>query len=406
MQRVNTDWEDTNRAIFANKPHMTVSLDKEDVTAVMFGGDEIISFNTKKSGDLLSSILTQDSITFTVRDTNSRMVFDEEYGDAFYGTEVTLYESFENYSGSRYSIYGGKYYVTAVDKKRKTEYEFSAASILAFMTQKCPATATETGLWIARFVISTANASEQVPSSTITGIFDEDALSAVKFRILESDDYSLAEVLQLVANACGCILFVDRYGRINIVKRGTMTEHYILSGKVCYTTPQVKFSERIGDTTLISNHGGDIASTDYSGYTVGGRQIITNPIINDNNTLDICVSMFNKLSAQRKSVSASCRFDPALDLFDIIVVPHGETVEIGCVTDIDATYNGAWKGTIQTTIIPDAEYDLRIKDLEMLTIEQIEHLRIEQLHPNTISDITGDYIATENGELALWYGGD
>ena len=89
-------------------------------------------------------------------------------------------------------------------------------------------------------------------------------------------------------------------------------------------------------------------------------------------------------------------------MFDLIVIPNGDYVDIAVITTINATYTGAWKADISAMTVKGAIMDLRICDIELLTIKQFEKLRIEQLSPNTISDIDGDYLASVNGELALW----
>lgn len=84
------------------------------------------------------------------------------------------------------------------------------------------------------------------------------------------------------------------------------------------------------------------------------------------------------------------------------MIPNGNKVSVCCITKINFTFNGAWRGTYEALEIADAMLDLRICDLEMLTLEQLESLRIEQLHPNTISDVDGDYLASSDGKLAFW----
>ena len=86
----------------------------------------------------------------------------------------------------------------------------------------------------------------------------------------------------------------------------------------------------------------------------------------------------------------------------MVAVPYLDKVIAGCITKINFTFNGAWRGTYEAVEIPNAEFDLRICDLEMLTLAQIESLRIVDLHPKTISDIEGEYMATVDGELAFW----
>lgn len=393
MQTVTQGWEDTNRSLFTREAKVTLSIERADGKSPMISDDDIISFSHIKSGDILSGSLPQDKIVFTVRNRNNRLDYDAENdNDVYENARVNVTEAFMNAEYSGYDgISGGIYYVSDVKRDaRNDRYQFTAQTILAFMTEKCVGTVIYQSISayaLAQAVIAQAERSTGVPQSNIDLICDDAYLQTIPIEMIEgTDNYSLAATLQLVAAASGCLLYVDRQSNIHIEKRGSVTEHYVMASKFLYSPLSIEFGEKIGNVTIQSNHGQSIGGTDYEGDKIGGTKTANIPILNDpTSTAVIALSffMYNELTKGRRRFKAKCRFDPALDLFDIIVVPNGKDVSAAIITSINATYSGAWKADIQASVIPDATLDLRIKDIELLTIEQFESLEIEQLVPDS-----------------------
>lgn len=390
MQNVDRNWEETNRDYFTRPATVIVTIYQSDELSPIIGGNNIGSFTHEKSGDILSGILTQDKVTVVINDPEDRYNFADESGNSIYkNAKMKVTEGFlRPDSPSYYGIDGGVYYISSVDSDSyQRKFTITAASILAFMTEKLMDV---NGVMFASellyHVISQANNSKYVPSNSIPVEYDS-SLDNITVEFNSSDNYSLAETLQLIANACSCILYVDRQGVIQIQKLNDTTEHYVLSGKILYEPLIVEFSDRIGNIELSSNHGQTTTRTQFEGDNIGALQKATNVILNDDdNVIDIAIDMLYKLKAASKTYTANCRVDPALDLFDMIVVPYGKTVVPACVVGINAEFNGAWKGNIKAVTVDNVQLDLRICDIEMLTIEQFESLRIEQLDPNINQD--------------------
>ena len=407
MQNTTQDWQETNRALFTREASMIITFNRADGKQPFVTDTDIISFSHIKNGDIFSSMLTQDKVVFTVNNRNNILDYDEsEENDVYKNTQINIHEGFKAPDGQQYdSIDGGNYYISDVKRESDgTRYTFTAQTILSFMAEQCDDTITSgTAYSIANKIITQAEQSKAVPLSTITLICDYDLLSSVNVSVLRSDKLSLAVALQLIAAACGCILYVDRPGRIHIEKLGDVSEHYVMAKKFLYSPLTVEYADRIGNVTIISNHGNTSDGTSETGEKIGGRQIATIPILDDESQSHTLVfDTLTKLQNGRKRFRGKVRFDPALDLFDLIVIPNGDYVDIAVITTINATYTGAWKADISAMTVKGAILDLRICDIELLTIKQFEKLRIEQLSPNTISDIDGDYLASVNGELALW----
>lgn len=400
MQRVTEAWEQTNRDNFTRPANVILTVHRTDGTSPIVGGTRLISFNYNKIGDCLSSILTQDTITFTFDNSDGRFTYDPD-NDIYHNAYVTVMcgfmnESYESYDG----INGGVYYISDIDTSN-SRTAFTAKTILAFMKAKCNAYSGDC-LTVSKHILAQAEEDKGVPPETIYYNLSDD-LASVDVEILETDNYSMAEALQLIANACGCVLYVDRTGRVCIVPIGDVSENYVLSNKISYDVPKVKLAEKIGVIRFYYAHGTADATNAGLARKAGGTQVVTNPIMIDSfDAGKRALSIFEFWEVSRKKISGNFRADPRIDLFDIIVIPNGNKVSVCCITKINFTFNGSWRGTYEAVEIENAVLDLRICDLEMLTIKQLESLRIEQIHPNTISDVDGDYLASSNGELAFW----
>ena len=403
MQRVTEAWEQTNRDNFTRPANVTLSMTLADGRTPIVSGARLISFNYNKSGDCLASILTQDTITFTFDNSDGRFDYDPE-NDVYQYAPVIVTCGFMNAEYSAYDgIDGGTYYISNTESNgNKTT--FTAKTVLGFMTAKYLLDDQDSiegyASDILASVINQAESENGVPVSSINVIYDS-CLNDYILHVNKSDNYSLAEVLQLIANAFECILFVDRGGTIHIEKLGDISENYVLSGKISYDFPKVKLAEKIGDVNLYYNHGSAHATNAES--EEGGELTVTNPIMTDSyHALELTSYIMDFSKSSRKRITGNFRADPRIDWFDILVVPAGNKACVCAVTKINFTFNGAWRGTFEAVEVSTARLDLRICDLEMLTLGQLESIPIEQLQPDTVSADDGDYIATEDGELMLW----
>ena len=190
---------------------------------------------------------------------------------------------------------------------------------------------------------------------------------------------------------------------IKIDKVSKATDNYVLSERISFDFPVPKVLEKVGRIEVYYDHGSGKGSTSGTGRQSGGTQTITNPIINDDfDAMEMVHDAYEIQQGTRQRITGNFRADPRIELFDVVAIPYKDKVAACCLTKLDFTFNGGWRGTYEAVQIPNASFELRICDLEMLKIKQLESLRIEQLAPNTISDDLGNYIATLNDELAYW----
>ena len=396
MQEVTAAWEETNRARFTRKANAIITIYRADGKTPMAGNQDILSLSQIKNGDLLSSIITQDKVVFTIKNRNSAFSYDAENdSDVYKNARCEIYYGFEDAEGTGYDqIRGGIYYISEVKMlKNGEQYQFTAMSVIGFMSEKAHqfVASAENCYELAMNVMNQAVYSDGIPITSegepYSDIFicDQELLESIGIEYIWGvDDYSLAEILQMIACMSGCILYVDRTGKIHINKSSDITTHYVLSGRIAYKPVEVSYAPRVGIVMLTTDHGNTYNdSGDVPGNESGGEQKVKIPIMDDYDASgELAQDMYNYLSKCRKRFKANVRFDPALDIYDVISVPIKGAVVPAIVTGINASFNGAWKADLSCMALnPDnIEFDLRICDIEMLTIEQLETLRINQVH--------------------------
>jgi hypothetical protein len=228
-------------------------------------------------------------------------------------------------------------------------------------------------------------------------------LGATKcYAVLPSD--TIANLLQLIANAIGCVLYQDRIGNIHI-------EPLNISYCTCVFPPDLPaftsdvphkaYIDSTGDThlpnTFVSPNVEDIdyeinSSNSYSkpeislskplrlilckSYTYiydddtkesevtyerlqhpsipkindGDTITVDNPLIQSGNYYDVSSLMYSYLK-NRKTLELSWRPDVRLDALDFVKVPNKYTTDRVLMTDIEYTYNGAFRATGKGRVI-------------------------------------------------------
>lgn len=397
MKDATQEWRQIQMSDFLPKTGIIIYLQNSSGYDVMLGSDQVLSVNEISSGNIINGSIAQQKVTFTAFDDLGRLDYDdEENSNYFYGTEASFAYSVE---GVPALFSSNHYYVTDTKKVGKHKVTFNAASILAFMTEKIEESIYFTfgvvisGYDLALAVIHQARESVLVPEDDIIGILDEEELEKVNFVINDDDNFSLAEILQMVAHGCGCLLNVAGK-RIMIHKLSEHATNYVLSDKVAYGFAETKYNPSVDNLDFVYNHGKSSVRSQFGDG--GGRQQISNPIFaksTDQPDSLVVVSRansdFQRLRNSRKVISNQYRYDPCLDLFDIVVIANGEKIDVGCITKINASYNGAWKAQIEVTSTPDISVPLTIFDLEQLTIEQVEALRIQQMSVSSAENTQG-----------------
>lgn len=392
MKQVSQAWQEIQNLPFINGTNIIIDITKGEEYSMLLGKDQVMSLNIMSSGDVMSGMITQQSLTFTAYDPIGRLNYDDEYSsDYFYGAEIKPTYAFTGGG----SISGEcEYYVTSSKKEGKNKYTFRASSIMAFMTERLKDSeyytlgTVSTAQYIIFAIQDQINSSNYIPHEhNYTIECDFEVLSGINFQILETDMFSLSEILQMIAHAYGCVVRCSSGHKILIQKVQNHAENYVLSEKVAYKEVVTSYSSAISNIEFRYNHDTMFAESGYDDDT-GGIQQMSNPIVagqQDSQLIPALIAnnCYKMMRNKRKMMKCNYRYDPRIELFDMITVANGKRADVSCVMKINATYNGGWKAEVDTICIPEVSAGLRIMDLEKLTIEQLESLKINQMSSDT-----------------------
>ena len=391
MQETTAYWKQINQSSFMPKADVIIDIYRTDEVVTRVQGSSLISFSHVKNGDPLCSIITQDKIVFTTNDIDGADFDFEPDNDVYTNAKcVVTEEGFLKPDSTTDGILGGTFYISEVKPLNNgNRYQFTAQTITAFMTEKAGQLVAnqDKAYYTLEEVINQALASKAVPWEydvfERVVVCDRDQLLGIDVTYIEgTNNYSLAEVMQLIAAMSGSILYVDREGKIHIEKPGETTEDYVLSSRTMYKPVTIEYAPKIGNVAIVYNNGSGGIGTGYEGDKIGAEQIVTIPImLGDDSPIgiqyELCHEIYDKIITGRKRFSMTARFDPALDIFDVIAIPYKDRVYPAIITGINAVYNGAWRADIKAMVV-DAEIDLSQDTMQLLTAEQIESITEEE----------------------------
>ena len=416
MQEVTQYWKTVNASRMCPQTSMTIDILRQDGRHPVINRDDVISYTQEINGNSLSGVITSNRITFKVKNADNALDYDSvNNNDVYANAKVNVQYGFLKENRTEYDeISGGVFYVSAVEiPARKDQLSFTAKDLLGFMTDKYVSGWFKgSALELFIEVITQASANPNVPESSIQYIVDTERMSGILMSTIPEDNYTLAEMLQLIASACSSVCYIDRLGRVVIREISMIPETYTITNTIQYEQVKLKYNDRVGNIKLTYSHESEVIETNNTG-AVGGLQTISNPLLYDYGAAnEIVNNSLGILSVGRRMISGKCRIDPRLDIFDTIVIEGDANYFAGCVVSMSLSFTGSWTGTfnVQSVSQPIPKL-LTIADLEEMTINQLETYMIYQLcseeygELNTISDNEGKYITTDDYLLILYESG-
>lgn len=242
-----------------------------------------------------------------------------------------------------------------IDSKNGTA-TIQTKDVISFMTNEYTGITNSSADRILESVFSQAAYDSGVPKTDSLGFrytYDE---SVGDIEIDIQGTYSMAEVLQLVANACCCVLFVDRLGVIHIEPVSEETSQYAVPAMLQYTKPQIDIEPKIGSVKVIT-HNFTVTRQTSSG--IGNVETVTNNVIDvlPLQTTAVADWVIDTIAEHPQTVSTEYRADPRAELFDRILFEFNNEIHNVVITDLIFTYNGSWRGTITGRDFGIAELD-------------------------------------------------
>lgn len=307
--------------------------------------DNIMSFSSVDSVDVLSGELPEQSTTFVLDNTDNQWNPINPQGLTKYMSEQQNIEVKYGMSvdGNVEWIDGGLLYLAEWSTPTNgIEASFTAKNVLSFMDVPYTGTRTGTLYDIAIAAIGQIDLPDyatyqfDVKLATISVDFSED-----------TNDYTVAEILQMVANAGQCVIYQDRKGCLRIEPMQSELSDYIIGKQWLYSWLEVSLSKKLRN--VIVNNGQAM----FESGSDGADQTVDNPIITTSELAQAVGEWTMNMLKGRTTVSGEFRPDVRLSAGDIITAENqfSENGNKIVVTSIKYDFDGGFKGTIEGRVI-------------------------------------------------------
>jgi hypothetical protein len=346
MQYVSDDWKLAQTQRFAPPAHISISIDVDETTGFLFYAEDIVSFILERQGDLLSGRLPTDKVTWTVDNSDGSLDFVAVGNRLTEASLVMIHFGFEINDTVEW-ILGGQYFLTDWEiPANGITASFTANNILSYLTDTYTGRRTGT---LSQIASAVQRQEYHLPNGTPVLIDTTHAIlnTEVDFSA-DTTEYSLAEVLQLIANAARCVIYVDRAKMINIAPLDTDLSDYVINKSLSYKYPQVTLTKPIKNVVV------EYASTKLTTAvnTVGEDLIVSSPlIIYEEDAINIA-GWASDTYDDRQKFTCSYRADPRLDLYDMIQIQLKDDSYVeGYVEFVKYQFTGSWKADIECRVL-------------------------------------------------------
>lgn len=156
---------------------------------------------------------------------------------------------------------------------------------------------------------------------------------------------TLAEVLQMVANAGCCVMYQDRKGVLYIEPfDNAPAQDYEITGNNSYSFPETSLAKQLKAVDI--NDGAYVETVG----PVGEVQTVNNPLISESQA-PVVAKWIKEMLLNRQSVNGEFRIDPRLDYLDVVPVDTPFATVNAVISTIEITFNGAFKATYEGRVL-------------------------------------------------------
>lgn len=340
----------------------------------VYSKSNLISYSHKQSVDPVSTSLPKSEIAFSIDNTNndynpynpqgmSRYLMERQEIKTRYGLKLN--------DGTIEWIKGGTFYLSEWEAKQNgMSADFKARDLLEFMSSiyyDTVAELTERSLYnLATMVLQSA----KLPlneDGTVKWIIDESLKEITTTAPLPED--TMANCLQLIANAGECVIYQDREGTLHIEPLSydedePLPYEYEINSFNSYSKAELTLSKpvrrircnvytyTIGDNGIENTYvTHDYPEEDEEEDGKGELITIDNPLITSHGRASSVGKWLYTHLIQRMTLDLSWRPDVRLDALDIVTNPNDYTTNRVRMTEVEFKYNGAFRGTGKGKVI-------------------------------------------------------
>lgn len=337
----------------------------------VYGKSELFDYSHKQTVDPISTSLPKVEIKFSVDNVDGAYNPYNTNGLAKYlmeRQEVKSRYGLKMNDGSIEWVKGGTFYLSEwYAKQNDLTASFTARDMLEFLSEKYFVRTTTSDVywnslgWLAESLLKKANIPGHT-ESTPKWVIDESLYDETKMMSSSPiPEDSLANCLQLIANAGECTMYQDRDGILRIEPLKYDDTDYVIDKFNSYTKSEMSLSKPIKQIKVKHYHyvGGDVDWTEEVTYPENGGVLnssgetitIDNPFItNADRALSVAKWVASYLE-NRITLDSSWRPDVRLDALDIISNVNDYTASKVRMTDVEFKFNGAFSGTGKGRVI-------------------------------------------------------
>lgn len=306
----------------------------------VYDKSNLISYTHSMVVDPLSAELPTAEISFEIANLNGEYNPDNPQGAAKYLIDrqsLTVRYGYK-LNGEVEWIKAGTFYLNGWDTPQNgITASFTARDGIEYMSEKYEGPTAGT-----LFDIATA-AFEQSDMPTMADgsnrwLIDERLKEVSVPEELDMEGYSMAEVVQLAANAGCCVFYQDREGRFHIEPLAAGETDYPIDRFVSYSNAEISLNKPLKAVNV--NDGAAVVTVGQTGEV----KTINNPLITEDRAETVGNWAANYL-LNRQVLSGSYRADPRLDPLDRVHQKNQFAEKVVLITEVSYTYNGAFRGS-------------------------------------------------------------
>lgn len=329
----------------------------------VYSKTELFDYSHTQSVDPISTSLPKMEIKFSVDNVGNEYNPYNEQGLAKYlmeRQEVKSRYGLKLNDGSIEWIKGGTFYLSEWNAKQNgLTAEFTARDLLEFMSdiyEDTSTSSTDSLYTLAEKVLRAANLPLN-SDHTVKWVIDESLKNIYTGALLPRD--TLANCLQMIANASLCVLYQDRNGTLHIEPLKEDITDYKIDLFNSYSKSEITMAKPIKQVIVkvytYLNLGEEVKITTSNEVvdvgTIGETITIDNPIVTSHGRArNVAQWMFSHLR-HRVTLDSSWRADVRLDALDIVTNENNYNTNKVRMTDVEFKFNGAFRGTGEGKVI-------------------------------------------------------
>ena len=365
---VMVDIVDYNRIVIQIKkwclPHHRARVEEIFVGVnKVYSKAELFDYSHTQSVDPVSTALPKTEIKFSIDNADGEYNPYNEQGMSKYlmaRQEVKARYGLKLSDGTVEWIKGGTFYLSEwYAKQNGMTADFTARDLLEFMSDlyEDNHNLSARNLYdLAERVLLAADLPLNSDGS-VRWVIDESLKSITTTAPLPKD--TLANCLQLIANAAQCVLYQDREGILHIEPLKFEISDYVIDSFNSYSKSEITLAKPIKQVSVKvyqytnGTNGVESKTTDTSVVLgiLGETVVVDNPLITNGNLATMVGAWIGTHLGHRMTLDSSWRADVRLDALDIVTNANSYNVNSVRMTDVEYRFNGAFRATGEGKVI-------------------------------------------------------